>query len=166
MDTRTRNVLITLIGAVLFVIIIFVVRDLMLRSDKTIECDDGPRKKIDSREFSTTYWAYAVEFEASMGKKARFVGKIDPKQLQELSEAAQQAGGFRKYLVAGYNSCAIKKAQYERYGRSFQALDGLSRQIDSLASRSTLPDIDKSTLNHLVKEYTDLANRLATEDKQ
>jgi hypothetical protein len=166
MDKRTKSVCIFLIGSVVLVIVIFVGRDLYLRSAHIIQCADGPRKRIDSREFSTTYWAYAAEFEASIGNKAKFSGKLDPKQLQELTEAAQQAGEFRKYLVAGYNACAISKAQYAKDGKSFQALDSLSRQINSLASQPTLSALDKSALGRLVREYIDLASNLATEDKQ
>jgi hypothetical protein len=165
MRSQAEKVIITLIGAVVLVIITFVIRDIYLRSNESIQCADGPRNKIDIRDFSTTYWTYAVNFEASLADKAKFSGKLDPTQLQQLSEATQQAQEFRKFLVAGYNVCAISKGQFESFGQSFYALDSLSRQIDSLASRPSLSGSDKIALNRLIREYGDLVNRLGKGSK-
>jgi hypothetical protein len=160
---NTKTILLATIGAILILAVIFVARDMFLGTATTIECGDGPRRRIDIRSFVTQYSAYSVDFEASVANKAKFSGKLNPVQLQELSEALQQANEFRKFLVAGYNSCAITKAQYAQFGIRFQALDGVSRQIDSLASQPDLAVADRARLDDLVKQYMELSEKLATE---
>ena len=88
-----------------------------------------------------------------MGDKGEFSGKIDPVQLQSLTEAAQQSNEFRKFLVAGYNACAISKAQYAEFGARFQTLDGLARQIDNLVAKGSLDEQGKQALADLVSRY-------------
>ena len=105
---------------------------------------------------------YSVEFEASIGEKTKFSGKLTPSQVQQLSESLQQATEFRKFLVAGFNACAISKAQYAEYGVKFQALDALSRQIDSLAGQSTLSDSDRTRLSELVQRFIAATQELGT----
>ena len=161
MTKNTRTVLLAALGAGFVLRLVFVGRDLFRASPKTIECDDGSRQTIDIRDFVTQYSAYSVEFEATMGAKAKFSGKLDPVQLQQLSESLQHANEFRKFLVAGYNSCAITKAQYAQYGTRFQAMDGLSRQIDSMVSKPELAGTDRATLEDLVQQYIELSQRLA-----
>ena len=81
-----------------------------------IPCDDGPRQRIDIRDFVTQYSAYSVEFESRIGDKVELSGKLDPVQLQALTEATQQSNEFRKFLIAGYNGCAISQQQYGELG--------------------------------------------------
>ena len=80
-----------------------------------------------------TILRYSVEFESRIGDKGELSGKLDPVQLQSLTGSCSAKHEFRKYLVAGYNACAISKQQYGEFGRRFQALDGIARQIDTLA---------------------------------
>jgi hypothetical protein len=133
---------------------------MVLRAQREISCEDGLRRTIDTRQFATQYWAYAIEFEASIDKKVEISSKLDPKQLVQLSEALQQANEFRKFLVAGYNSCAINKAQFAQYGAKFQTLDSISRQIDTLTSKDTLSDDDSAFLSNLVRQYVSLSQKL------
>ncbi len=128
---------------------------------KTIECSDGPRRTIDIRDFVTQYSAYSAQFEATIGNKAKFAGKIDPMRLQQLSESVQHANEFRKYLVAGYNSCAITKADYALYGRRFHELDSLSRQIDILVSQRDMRGGDGDRLKSLVERYMELSKAVS-----
>jgi hypothetical protein len=160
---NTKTLWLAGIGAVLVLVLILVGRDLFRASPKTINCDDGSRQTIDIRDFATQYAAYSVQFEATVGDKAKFSGKLDPVQLQQLSESLQHANEFRKFLVAGYNSCAISKAQYGQFGTRFQAMDALSRQIDSVVSKPELAGTDRAKLGDLVKQYVDLSQRLATQ---
>jgi len=140
-------------------------RDLILKTSKEITCEDGPRRTIDVRDFTTTYWAYSIEFEASMEDKTRLSGKLEPKQLQKLSESLQQANEIRKFIVAGFNACAITKVQYLQYCAQFQMLDDLARQIDNLTKNKTLSDVDRNTLMNLVQRYIELTKELGKEGK-
>jgi hypothetical protein len=147
------------IAASVLIVLILVARDLWL-NPKTITCSDGARRTVDTREFNTKYWAYSVEFQASVADKARFSGKLNPVQFQQLSEAMQSANEFRKYVVAGYNACAITGAQYDQYGARFQTLDGLSREIDTFAKKPSLSAQDQSLLGELTKQYVEIARKL------
>lgn len=147
------------------IVVLLVGRDLYLRNQKEITCNDGIRRTIDIRDFTTTYWAYSVEFEASMKDKTRLSGKLEPNQLQQLSESLQQAIEFRKFIVAGFNACAITKVQYLQYGATFQTLDDLARQIDNLTNTKILSDADRSTLMNLVQRYIELTKELRKEGK-
>src|SRR2546427_54 len=119
---NTKIVVLAAIAAGVLIVLVLLARDLWL-NPKTITCSDGPRRTIDTRDFNSKYWAYSVEFEASVADKAKFSGKLDPVQLQQLSEAMQSANEFRKYVVHGYNACAIGEARYDQYGSQFQTLD-------------------------------------------
>lgn len=153
MTKNVKTVVLVAIAAVIVLVGLWLIRDLIFKTSKEITCDDGPRRTIDIRDFTTQYWAYSVEFEAIVGKKTKFTGKLTPSQVQQLSESLQQANEFRKFLVAGFNACAISKAQYAQYGAKFQVLDALSRQINSLAGQSTLSDSDRTRLSELVQRF-------------
>jgi hypothetical protein len=149
--------------AVILIAIIFVSRDLWLRGQKSIDCGDGQRLSIDARDFTTKYSAYSLELEASVADKVKVSPKLNPVQLQQLSEAMQSARDFRQYVVAGYNSCAITKAQYSQFGARFQALDNLAREINDLAGRSSLSPDESARLAALIGQYGDLAHKLGTD---
>ena len=149
------------LGVAALLVAAFLGRDVLLRRGRTIDCTDGPRQTIDAREFATRTSAYAVTFEAQLGESASLSGKLDPVQLVALSEAAQQAAEFRKFLVAGYNSCAVSSEQFRVAGARFQALDGLSRQIDALGKRPALEAADRERLALLTGEYVRRAGELA-----
>ncbi len=132
-------------------------------------CSRGPTRStvstvrgrtVDIRDFISQYAAYSVEFEASVAGRGTLVGKIEPRQLQSLTEATQQANEFRKFPVAGYNSCATTAAQYAEFGIQFQALDGLARQIDALSSGPDLSDADRANLVALVSRYVEATQEL------
>ena len=163
MKKNTRVVFQFLIGAILFLALIFVGWDLLLRRSKTIDCEDGPRRTIDIRDFVARYSAYSLELEGSVANKAKFSGKLNPVRLQELSDALQRANEFRKFLVAGYNACAISKQQYGRFGANFEAMDSLSRRIDGIISKPDLSQPDKENLAQLVQQYVELSQGLGAE---
>ena len=145
---------------VVLVIIVFLTRELTHRS-KTIKCDDGPRRTIDIRDFTTRYSAYTVELETSVKDQAKASAKFSPIQLQQMSESLQSANEFRKYVVAGYNACAISKAQYGEYEARFRTLDALSRQINVFVSKPALDESERHELDSLVKQYVDVSSKLA-----
>jgi hypothetical protein len=143
-------------------LIVFVVtgRDLILKRQEMLDCGDGPRRRIDIRDFTTQYSAYSVELEASVGDKAKISTKLTPQQFQLLSEALQSAREFRLYVVAGYDSCAINAQQYAQFGNRFQALDNLAREIDTLTSKASLDQEEKAKLAALIGQYGELVGTL------
>jgi hypothetical protein len=163
MTKNARAVSLAVTGAVVLVVLVLIGRDTLLRRQGTPDCGDGPRRTIDIRDFATHYSAYSVELEASIGEKGKLSTKVNPVQLQQLSEATQNAREFRKYVVAGYDSCAVTKAQYAQYGARFQALDNLAREINELSSKPFLPDDEATRLADLIKKYGELAGRLGAE---
>jgi hypothetical protein len=148
-------------AAVVVVIVLFLGRDMILRRGSLVQCPDGPRQTIDIRSFQTRYSAYSVVFEAKLQDRGELSGKVDPVQLMAMSEATQQAAEFRKFLVAGYNACAITNAQFSQAGSRYQVLDGLSREIDSLAKRPELSEIERTRIGSLAEEYVRHASKLA-----
>jgi len=156
MNKNQRIVWVSVVAAVVIAVVLYVFYELYRSSSRTVACDDGTRQTIDVRDFVTKYSSYSVEFETRIGNDAAFSGKVDPVRLQSLTEAAQQSNEFRKYLVAGFNSCAISKDQYSNYGARFQALDGLARQIDNLARKESLDEQARQHLANLVTRYVEL----------
>ena len=155
-----------MVGVVLVVVLGFLGRDFFLSRSGQIDCGDGVRRSIDIRDFTTQYWAYSGEFEASIADKGKLSGKLDPKQLQAVSDASQQMNEFRKYVVAGFNSCAITKQQYGEFGSRLHQLDGISRRIDSLAVVPDPTASDKDQLAKLVDEYLALTQQLGSNSDQ
>lgn len=161
MNSNTRTVVLVMIGAVLLIVLVFLGKDFFLTRPGQIDCGDGVRQRIDIRDFTTQYWAYSGEFEASIAEKGKLSGKLDPHQFQAVSDASQQMNEFRKYVVAGFNSCAVTKQQYGELGSRFQQLDSLSRRIDGLATIPNLTGSDKVQLAKLVDEYVAFTQQLA-----
>src|SRR5262247_4073316 len=160
MSKNSKTIWLVFIGAVVFLVILWVGRGLYLSRSRDIECDDGRRKTIDIRDFITQYSAYSVELEGAVSDK-KLTAKLNPVQLQQLSESLQHANEFRKFLVAGYNACAVSKEQYTEYGATFQAMDSLSRQINTALSKPELNPQEKTDLANLVKQYINLSQQLA-----
>jgi len=147
-------------------VLIVVGRDMFFGRQHEFNCEDGPRRTIDIREFSTHYSAYSLELEATVQDKAKVGTKVAPVQLQQLSEALQNSQEFRKFVVAGYNSCAIKKAQYGEYGTRFQALDSLAREINQMAGRPSLSPDESKILATLIAQYAELARQAGSSQEQ
>jgi len=160
MSTNSRTIGLVSIGAMILLAIVWVGRDLFLSRSGDLECEDGPRKTIDIRDFITQYSAYTVEFEAAVNDK-KLSAKLNPVQLQQLSESLQHANEFRKFLVAGYNACAVSKKQYTEYGATFQAMDSVSRQVNAISTKSELNAQERTELANLVKQYVNLSQQLA-----
>lgn len=163
MTKNTRLVYLALIGALILAFIILIGWDLILRRHATFNCGDGPRRTIDIRDFTTQYSGYSVEFEADIAEKGKISAKVNPVQLQQLSEATQNAMELRKYVVAGYNSCAITKVQYGQYGSKFQTLDDLAREMNEIASKPSLSQEEARRLSDLIKQYGELVKGLGAD---
>jgi hypothetical protein len=159
MRKSDRRFWLLLVGILAVVTILYVSRDLYLKSHQ-IACADGPRRTIDIRDFTMRYSAYSLKFEAAVENKGKLSGELDPVQLQSLTEATQQANEFRKFLVAGYNSCAVSQQDLGKFAIRFQALDGVARQISSLSSAETRDEAKKRALVELVAEYRRIVQEL------
>ncbi len=158
MSKNTRITAIVAIAAVLLIAVAWLVYDTTQQRGETIDCGNGDiRRTIDLRDFTTRYWAYSIEFEASVAERGKLATRLEPQQLQQLSEAMQQGREFRQFVVAGYNGCAITKANYADFGTRFQALDGLARQADKFAGQE--PG-DTARLAELVRQYITLSQAL------
>ncbi len=155
MTKNAKTVWLVVIAAV--VVLAFIARDLLLRRHRVFDCGDGPRRIIDMRDFATEYSAYSLELGASIEDKVKISTKLSPVQLQHLSEAMQSANEFRKYVVAGYNSCAITKVQYAQHGARFQAMESVAREINGLLAKPSLSQQESSSLAGLIDEYAKLA---------
>ena len=163
MTKNVKVVSVVAISAAIIVLAIVVGRDFLLRRGGTHDCGDGPRPTIDMRDFTTQYSSYSVELEGTLNDKAKISTKVTPVQLQQLSEATQNANEFRKFVVAGYNSCAVTREQYARIGQRFQTLDGLAREVNQLAGSASLSPEQSKNLTVLVAQYTDLARKLGSD---
>jgi hypothetical protein len=163
MKNNTKKVSYFVIVSGVVVLISLICRDVWLRRSETLNCDDGVRHKIDVRDFSTQYSAYSVELEASIADKASISTKLNPVQLQQISEAMQNALEFRKYVVAGFNSCAITKTQYAQLGARFQGLDNLAREINEITQHPTLSAAEETRLTALTLQYGQLARKLGSD---
>lgn len=163
MTKNVKSVTQCAIAVVALLVLAVVGRDIYLRTQRTHDCGDGPRPTIDIRDFTTRYSAYSLELEASIADKARISTKLTPNIVQQLSEATQNARDLRQYIVAGYNSCAVTKAQYAQSENRFQALDSLAREINELTGKPSLSPQEATTVNRLIKQYGELARKASSE---
>jgi len=162
-NSTVRLVTITVGGIIVFLVVLWVAWDLWNRHPRSFNCGDGQRFTIDTRDFATKYSAYSLQLEASLNGRAKVSVKLDPVQQEKLSEAIQSANEFRKYVVAGFNSCAVNTSQYVRVGARFQALDSLAHQIDGLLAKSPLTAAESASVSKLITQYSDLAHNLGSE---
>lgn len=123
------------------------------RQSKSLACDDGERQTIDMNDFATHYFSYGMEWQAEIKDQAKFAGKLAPVQLQQMSDSLQSANEFRKTLVAAYNSCVIKKADFQKFANRFQVLDGLAREINSLTNKANLTASEERQLQKMADQY-------------
>jgi hypothetical protein len=163
MTNSAKTVAIFAIAAAVLVTLVIVIRDILLRQPRTVHCPDGSHPTIDIRDFTTQYWAYSVKLEANVTDTAKVSAELDPQELEQLSEALQRAREFRKYIVAGYNSCAITQSQYAQFGARFNALDALAREINTLISKSPLSQGENTKVARLIGQYLDLARQLGSQ---
>lgn len=148
------------IGAVLLCLLVWVGWDLFQKRGQMIACADGPHGRIDIRDFVQQYSQWSVTVEAEAQGKGKISTKLEPKQAQQLSEAVQQAGEFRKLVVAGFNACAITSVQYAHFGALFQNLDSLERQIGQLTAKAAPSPEESSEIQKLVTEVVDVSKNL------
>ena len=160
MTKNDRTVAIVAICALIAGFLIYMGVDLYLKRGGILDCGDGPRTRIDMRNFTTEYWAYSLELQANVGK-TEIKAKLQPVQLQALTEAARDAAEFRKYVVAGYNSCALTKAQYAEYEPRFRTLESMASEINQLLGKPGMSEREKDMLASLIRQYGGLVRDLS-----
>lgn len=160
MAKNTRAVWLVAIASIAVCVTIWFGSDLHQKFGGMIACPDGPHGRIDLRDFVTQYSQWSVTFEAEAQGKGKIATALEPRQAQQLSEAVQQANEFRKYVVAGYNACAISQEQYGRFGSALQNLDSLERQIGQLASKTGSTQEDRRQLQQLISEVVGASQKL------
>jgi hypothetical protein len=148
------------IGGVVLCFVIWVRWDLTQKPGPTITCPDGSHGRIDLCDFVRQYSQWSVTFEAEAQGKGKIATALEPRAAQQLSEAVQQAVEFRKYVVAGWNACAISRDQYARFGALFQNLDSLERQIGQLTDNTRSSPDDQSSIQQLITEVVDVSKTL------
>ena len=161
--TKRNRTLAQILIVLAAIAVLIIGRDLYLRRQEVLDCGDGPRRRIDLRDFSTQYSAYSLELEVILDDKAKISTKLTPEQFQQLSESLQSSREFRLYAVAGYNSCAISKDQYGKFGARYQALDSLAREINALLMKPSPTQEEKNALSTLTSRYGELASKLGTQ---
>jgi len=160
-STNARSVIIVALLVVTVLIIVWIYRPRATEPLGVVHCPDGTTHPvIDATQFVTQYWAYSVKLEGSLGNKAKAAAALEPKQMQQLSEALQQGNEFRKWLVNSYNACAVRQDKYEQYGVSFQGMDNAARNIQELIDQGVNTSAERANLLALVNTYVHLARGL------
>ena len=150
MNRNVKAVAILLVIAGVAMVAGYFVWHIYVRRLVTVSCADGPHSTIEPRDFTTRYWTYSMNLEATVAGKAELSTGLDPKMLQQLSEALKETREFSNLVAAGYNSCEITQGQYERYEIHAYAADNLAQEIDSLLSRQSISPDEKTELAGLL----------------
>ena len=159
MNKNQRIVALSAIGAIVFVILLFALKDMISNSSTIVHCKDGARTTINLNNFIVQYSQYSVQLEGSIGG-AQIAGKLQPEKLQQLSESMQSTIEFRKALIEGFNHCAISMDQYRVFTIGFQNMDVVAHQIDELSKKATLTSRETGKLDSLVTHYVQLSRSI------
>lgn len=160
-SSNARAIAITAILAVTILTVIWMYRPSPTKPLGAVSCPDGSsRPLIDATKFDTQYWAYSIKLEASLSQNQKLSAAIEPKLLQQLSEALQQANEFRKWLVNSYNACAIPQKEYDDYGISFQGMDNAARNLQDALDRGVHTAAERASVSALATTYVQLARGL------
>jgi hypothetical protein len=160
-SANARTVAIAAILAFIVLIIVWIYRPQPVKPLGQVSCPDGSSHPlIDAEKFDTQYWAYSIKLEASLSEKAQLSAALEPKVLQQLSEALQQGNEFRKWLVYSYNACAIPQKEYDDYGISFQGMDNAARNLQEAIEKGVRTAADRAGIAALAKTYVQLAQAL------
>ncbi|TKB92481.1 MAG: tetratricopeptide repeat protein [Nitrospira sp.] len=130
-----------------------------------ITCGAGDvRYKIDLKAIALGYEGQTVTAVLDSFAILKTRVSVDPKTLQQATEATQLANEFLKALVVSFNNCAITKGQY------VEALKSLSPQLKTQAKeldeiRNLLTQgrrLDEKRLQDILKQYTATLQKLVS----
>lgn len=160
-SSNARAIAIAAILAFTILTIVWIYRPQPTKPLGYVSCPDGSsRPLIDAAKFDTQYWAYSIKLEAGISERTKISTVLEPKVLQQLSEALQQGNEFRKWLVNSYNACAIPQKEYDDYGVSFQGMDNAARNLQEAIEKGVHTAADRASISALAKTYVQLAQGL------
>lgn len=160
-STNARWIAIVAILSVTILCIVWIYRPASTTPLETVHCADGSSHPVaDATKFATQYWAYSVKLEGSLSNKAKIASTMEPKVLQQLSEAMQQGNAVREWLIISYNACAITQSNYDQYGWNFQKMDTVARNIQGVLDKGVQTDAERRDLSEMVDTYVHLAGGL------
>lgn len=161
MKASVKNATIIAIGVVLLVALYFLL-DFWKYRPRTIKCDDGERQTIDYRDIQLQYSANNISLEMEVINKLKVRTELDPQVLQTAFESTQGWDQFLKGLIAGFNSCAVNKADYALILQRYKSMEDTSKNLSKLLQKSTLTQQDVETATQLIKQYSSLSRELFT----
>lgn len=125
------------------------------RTGDTFDCGDGPRRRTGITDFVTKYSGYSIQFEGEIRDKGKLVTSLGDTQLQQISEAVELRREILKFVIAGYNACAVSRKKFETLIPLFQTMDGLEKRISAVAATGPGP-----ALNAVINEYVAVSAEL------
>ncbi len=145
-------------------LLVLVVPAAAIAAPRTIECPDGEtRLEIEIDKLRIEYQGHA--FTSTLGSLGFLAGRlsIDQKPLQEAAAATQQWNEFLKGLAAGYNSCAVTRAEYaEGLERIYPRLEQDAADLETI--RKLLlegREVNERRLEELLDSYLGQLRRFA-----
>ena len=124
---------------------------------------DGPRYKIDVREFQIKYSGESLKANLGFISTLRIGAEMEAKTLQKADESTQQWNQLLVGLAEGYNSCAIPKKQFEEALRSlYPGLQSDARQmVDIGKALQEGRQVDVQAFKRLLDQYFQKLERIA-----
>jgi tetratricopeptide (TPR) repeat protein len=131
--------------------------------EKPFDCGDGPRYKIEVKEFQITYSGDSLKANLGFLSRLQIGVEVEGKTLQKVAESTQQWNQLLVGLAEGYNSCAIPKKQFEEALRSLYP--GLQSDAQKMVDiGKTLKEgrqADLKDLRRLLDQYFQKLERFA-----
>ncbi len=152
MKSTLKLVLIILISLTLLSVV-YLGLDYWKGRPRTIHCEDGDRQTVDFRDLQMKYSGNKISLEVEVMNRLKLRPEIDSKVLQRAYESTQNWDQFLKGLVAGYNSCAISKADYAKILQRYQAVEAISKNLSQLLQKSPLTQQDGEMAKRLIEQY-------------
>lgn len=158
MDKNQKTVLMSAIGAVFFLVLIYLAY-LIVAQNNTLACPDGTKRvRLNVRAFETQYSVSTLQLGAKLSEDKSFTADLGAKQLQQMSEAVQLARLHMQALADGYNACAISQEQFNKSRDRFQQMEGIAAEINGISGKDKLTTEDQVRLSNLVNEYIQLSH--------
>jgi hypothetical protein len=150
---------ITVISTILFAVFYLSI-DYLKHRPRTIHCDDGQRETVDYRDLQLKYSSYNISLNVEVMNKLKVRPEIGSKLLQTAYESTQGWDQFLKGLVAGFNSCAISKADYNLALQRYKAMEDISKNLSQRLQKNTLSKQDVEIIRLLIEQYSFISKEL------
>lgn len=126
------------------------------RTGDTFDCGDGLRRRTDIGDFVTKYSGYAVQFEGEIHDQGKIAASLGDTHLRAINEAVEMRREMLKFVIAGYNACAVSRQKFATLIPLFQTMDGLEKRISALAVAGS----NGPALNAVIQEYVAVSAEL------